>query len=727
VSERSDMNVNANANVKKARSKRTETVTKTSMKGGAEETIIIEKPTKNTPFISNGFKEVKRSGEAPKGKLDETPLPDHYQHNMKRHGEPIFELKMYEPSPTKIPTIPIPQQTTLPGPGNGQFDRAALQHLLYPTKAISEPTQYNVPMQNVYNISVPGPTGGHLEMNRIYENLLPGKDAKMTSFTVGERLETYSSLRQNLFRTNDGEIISINDSSPDSIFRYIKLLELNRNFHSPITNNPYSGLSYGFLLYRAGYPITLDNTRTRIICARNAIGLNIRLYSLTFEEFYSFQLNQRIYTEFDVWREVMVYEYIREKIIKKRQSPNFPILYAYSIAPEARVDFFALKKKSLTQKEMLTNEYKKFVRKYDLLNLQKRDRSVNPTTVQNSITYPADHPEIAKKVVKKLPGEMDPKLQSYSGNTLVMVTEAPTDNIYQWASQVYKRDGIAMKMINIGTHSPAVWMSIYFQIIHALYVMQVHGIYIRDMTLQDNVYIKDLDTSGKPRGYWKYVVNGVPYYIPNMGYLVYIDSNYKDIVPSSSIEICQREYKIYTTDIVGRKYSPEDIKENIYQNFRRLVNTNCYTLEQTKSMVVRPPDDIISTLESIMMDNERDLTVILSKYFRQFMNNRIGTLLKRDLEVPHVRDISGPLNVGDMVVEEIQANLYRWCQVMAINNDNTCVILTKSPPSYTDFVTKTILINSLREYSKAERIDQSITPYGTFSEEEMLETYIIYE
>lgn len=640
--------------------------------------------------------------------------------------EPTFKLEMFAPKPQPQRPMGIYDQyiPTLDVAGNKQFASTAFdkrfssndfKHLLAPTSALSlQPVR--MPMQQVYNINLPGPMGGHVEMNRIYENILP-RDARFTSTTLGERLQMYDYIRQILIKTNEGEDISLESDGQNNLMSEIKFMELNPNFYSPITSNPYKGLPYGLLVYRSCFPIRFDERSQSTICAKNSIGLNIRLYSLTYAEYYSYKFRQLTYKEYDVWRELAYYEYIRENILKKKRSPNFPLLYSFFLCPNRKIDFFSLKKKCLTQKDILTNEYKRFVEVHTLFS------SVKPS---DELIRPMSLPDAARRVIAKLPDEMDPALQAYSGTTLILITEAPHHNLYQWASRVYEKDGIAQKMISHGYHDSNVWFEILFQIVSALYVMQIHGIYMRDMTIQDNIFIKDLQTHGKAMGYWKYVINGIPYYIPNYGYIVLVDSNFKDIYPEGrTIERCKREYKIYTSNIIGKRYAMTSIRKKVFENYRNIINTNSFTKEHTQNNVFRPPEPIMKLIETMMADPETNLGIVIARYFRPLMNNRIGTLLRKDSEVPNIRNLTGQLKAGEMVAEVIEEDLYKWAIVSNFKGDGIVQIITRDNPKCDDFITKDVRVETLKQFSSSEKIEQISNPDVNLSEDQLLETYVI--
>jgi len=624
-------------------------------------------------------------------------------------GQPMFKMELFNPPPQpelKLPTGMNPN----------------LQYLFAPTSAYSFGPNLQMPMQKVYNINLPGPAGGHAEMDRIYEIVLPGKDSKFTSITLGERLKIYEYVRQILININDGEDIGLDACRGHrNLMSYIKFMELNPNYYSTIHKNPYRGLPFGMLLYRSCFPIKLDQGSKRTVCAKNSIGLNIRLYALTVAEFFSHYFKQQIYKQYDVWRELIYYEYVRENIIKRKQSPNFTLLYAFFVSLNRNIDFFCLKRSTLTQKDLLTIEFKTFQKLYALESNIKSKEKLKAIFDQNLLnrTRPG----------KPLPDETDPNLQRYSGNILILITEAPNHNLYQWASRSYETDGIVKKMVRHGFHDDDVWLGILFQIVSAIYVMQLHCLYISNMTIEDNIYIKDLQAEGNIMGYWKYVIDGISYYIPNHGYLVMIDTNFKDIVSDTRVmdTTIQRQFKIDANNIYDSRSNKEELQKKIYQNYRNIINTNAFTKEHTQNDLSGLPPTVSIFIGKMMEDTEPDLGKIIFKYFRQFLNNRIGTYLKKDTEVPNIRDPAEAFKPGEMLAYVEATNTYKWCMysVNSSSNPNKEKVLIKSKPD-SDIEEIEVEKNNLQQYSPSEKIEQNFSGSGAkLSEDDLLETYII--
>lgn len=565
--------------------------------------------------------------------------------------------------------------------------------------------------QKVYNITLPGLAGDHLQMNSIYEALLPNK-GELTFNTIGERLQFYEYFRQLIIKVSDGENIGLDNKSvcQNNLLQYLKLVEINPNYYNPIYNNPYQGLPNNLLIYRSCFPIRINTISNSTTCSDNSIAINIRLYCLSIAEYFSFYFKQPIYRSYDVWRELLYYEYVREHIIKTRQCPNFVLLYAYFLAQSQLINYFQLKKNTFTQKQQLTLEFKNYVQYMKLCNQAHKEKKCESNE---------------RTLIPLLPDETDEGLQRYSGTNLLLLTESPDKNLYQFASKTYDVKGAIHKMITTGYHNDNVWLSIIFQIAAALATMQKHDIYLRKMSIKDNVFIKILSCNGSVIGYWKYIINGIPYYVPNNGFLVLIDTNFKDIEDNGLIE--KRQFKIYVDKIFEQNYIDIDtIRAGIISNFKNLLSPNIFTREFTQSGVLRPSPIIMQLLNDISIDNGNSISEIISNNFMKLMNNRIGTYLKKDIEVPNIREINGNFKVGEMTIQVTGEDNYIWCLVKKINTNGTLTIITKDNPDNQNYITLDVLPGSLRQYNIAEKVQQNFKgDVNLLNEENLLEVYTL--
>ena len=173
----------------------------------------------------------------------------------------------------------------------------------------------------------------------IYEDILPEKTLKATFKTLGERLTQIQFVRNILFYEGDGAETSLDGTTANSLLSHMKFLDLNPYFSSKYSDNPYKGLPDGFLLYRTCYPIKRTEPFGHPVCARDSMSLNVRIYKLNAGGYLLNKQNNIKFHEYNQWREIAYYEYIREHIIKKKLCPNFVTLYGYYLCKNSKIDF----------------------------------------------------------------------------------------------------------------------------------------------------------------------------------------------------------------------------------------------------------------------------------------------------------------------------------------------------------------------------------------------------
>ena len=280
-------------------------ITTKIMKGGAGEKqeIMSYRAEKNTPFISNDQKKMQDN------RNKENPI---------REPPVILEQKIYDTSqkPQQKPQFP---PTFIP---LYDQDGSTMNHLLPYSNVVNQP-----PLQKVYNISLTNPLGSYSSINKIYEDILPGEQYNYTSISIFERSQLINFLRNNILELHDGEEMTITGGK-NSILSYIKILDINPY---TINKNPYMDLPRNFLLYRAAYPVRFEQKSNTINIGKPSMGINVRIYMMSFGDINcnKIKFKNGDADNFDLWREIKYYDFIKNEIIKKKISPNFisPILY----------------------------------------------------------------------------------------------------------------------------------------------------------------------------------------------------------------------------------------------------------------------------------------------------------------------------------------------------------------------------------------------------------------
>ena len=626
--------------------------------------------------------------------------------------KPLIDLQVYEPAkphkkpPTTDPSMYVPITTQNP------YNPGALGQQMVPYQGAYYPYNYvpnYMPVVKNYNINVGGPEADHVKVSAIYEDMLPNRGAKDAFNSISERLTTYNFIRSVLVKQKDGETISLNGETDNSILRYIKFLELNPNQGDSYNLNPYKNLPSGMLIYRSCYPIRLDTNISTILCAKDSIGINVRIYKMTEGEFNIRSISGKQYYDYDLWREIAFYEYIREQIIKKKMCPNFITMYAYYICTNCKIDFD----------------------KVDYARQLHSTTKVKPAAEPGLVNVHEDGHMITKQ-----------NPQSYTGKALIALTESPTYNLISWATKTYEQHGNVKRMISTGFHDEKVWFSIIFQIIAALYTLQIHEIAFKNFQIQDCIYIKDLKQYGNSNSYWKYKIDGIDYYVPNYGFLVMIDTNYKEIEKSDSTLITRESktpYKL-VSNIFGQYKNTKELsdvlKHNCFLAFKNVIDPNVYRGQFLTEGGSRPPDNVLSLLDKIIgnavSSKNTDIGYYIFEHMRYYMNNRIGSYL-HDSEVLYIRkDDKRDFYNGQIVVLETQYDTYKFVLFAKNLGNGSSLILTKEEsnvklPGTEDIIDSQVPTSNLFNYSRDEQIVQTTTGDVNLTEEGLIESYAIYK
>jgi hypothetical protein len=353
--------------------------------------------------------------------------------------------------------------------------------------------------------------------------------------------------------------------------------------------------------------------------------------------------------------------------------------------------------------------------------------------------------------------EMEINPLADSGKILIALTEAPTQSLIQWTSKQYQKDVNIRKMINQGCYSEGIWMSILFQLLSGLHILKQENIFIRNMTIKDSIFIKDLKMESYSSGWWRYRIDGLDYNIPNYGYLLQIDTPYKDVpVNNSMVNFADRtqtkQYKIYArmysedASVLehgsGAFMSDDDLQKANHASFCSLINVNNFGREFANLGGIKPPENILKIIGKIYDEASRShyttpISTYIYKYMKNFVNNRVGTfLLKKELE--NVLFMGNKdFGKGDMVVYSMNDGNYdqlRWALYVdskTIQDDDlgskeVAIILTKEKHESKEITEKEVPKELLYSYNKGEKIDSILKPQEPkYSEEDLLETYII--
>ena len=637
------------------------------------------------------------------------------RHPQPQMPQPTMRLELYEPKKKPPPQQPpfqyLPTMTQQP-----PFPQMFGQMATY--------TQPNV-LNQIY-IGDPDPTAQHRRINQVYEDLLPLKDIPTSQNTISERIALHNIIRSILLNNKDGTKINFRKGT-NNLFERLKTTEFNPYHYGGIKDNPYSTIPRNMLLYRSCYPI--KTVPTGIGCAKDSTGLNIRIYRLTRGEMMINKNPDAKFSDSDVWREIMFYEYIRENIIKKKVCPNFVTMFGYSLCDDSEIDF--------KQIDEIKNKIE-----------------FSPPNNHIMITTPVGTPPVilAQPIQRRFLSAVPiapiitvPDQNMYCNDILTALTESPTHNFLQWASKKYSVMGKTHQMTHIGYYNENIWMSVLFQLMAALYTLQKHQIHINNMTLADNVYIKDLTGLSTTTNYWKYIIDGVSYYVPNYGYLVLIDSKFKEPVGSGSSigKVAALEHRIISGKGIfddSVSLSTININDRIFDSFLNIFNTNNFDHVFEQNGGVHPPAEVLSFIDSIHSyavkeksspTGRKDINKFIYTFMRKFMHNRIGTYLTRQ-EQEFIAKLDKSFSYGDLIVYEEKPDTFKCVMYGGAGRQpGTAHILTRDSSRVggvvsNQMVSTDVPIGNVHAYSHIQPLKQEYKMNeAKLDESDLLETYVL--
>lgn len=612
------------------------------------------------------------------------------------------------------------------------------------------------PVIKNYSINTDGPGANHQRLAIVYEDIMPTKPFVPSSTTLGERLNIYQFVRSSIFSNVDGANISLDGYTQvgggNSLLSFIKFGDLNPYNTYKLSNNKYRGLPPGYLIYRTCYPIREDAGKTT--CSKDSTSVNVRIYKMLEGSFMVNRTSPEKFYEYDEWREVAFYEYVRENIIKKKVCPHFVGLYGYFIAEKCGIDFDGIE--LIKNSKVGHTEEPKYVPHTgkdpatifsstlkEIPSLHQSKAEIDEIVKLNTPSiFGVTRPQTVKYVNKNDNTLVEINPNSYTGKTLVMLTESPTYNLIGWATRTYQQTGNVRVMINRGIHSADEWLNIYFQIMVGLYVMQINKIYINNFSVENNILIKDLTLRGAITNYWKYKIGEIDFYIPNIGFLVMLDSNYKDLQNNSATKYESTFDKSATnTEKIGGKFlgknckiDDKQIRDKVFDMFKQAFDINVFDKDFDSSGGCRPPAEITDMISNINNDimndianDTKDIKKYIVKYMTKFLHNRTGTYL-REAEVLNIRrDDTREFKKGQLVVYEDAYGTFKFVIYLETQPNGLAKILTKNDPADLDIIEDNkVPITALLNYSRAEPIYQTFkSNEANMNEEDLLETYVI--
>lgn len=637
----------------------TPTVSKEKIESKLDSPKSSYNPSKNLQFVSI------TPTNNPKGPLD-VPLLRR-QNQQPQQQAPALELKLYQPPA---------QQIRQPNYSYTSSNLGSLNYSKPKTGIFDIPQVIN----NFVAVNDVNPYQNPQTMNIIYEDVLPKNLVPVNITSLYERKTLSNLIQNNVLQNQNGKITKLtlpthirtilpilnkNNRNAQSntvhdLFTKIKTTSLNPYAYDiyNISNNPYKTLPKNFILYQACYPI--KNDQGGVVCSPSSSAVNVRLYRLTVGEFERRTDPTLIYSS-DPWRDIKLYEYIKNEILNRKISPNFVYLHGYNLCIDSDIDFDKIEMLKNNKSANSIVQCDHFATIENIL-LKYREQGVDGKLIddaRNEInkyrkSRPSAQLQELENILKKIIDEeikKNPELKHiysldpnrYENHLISALTESPDYMIYKWLSSEYVNNGKAQIMVKNGVRNIYEWESVLFQLLYSFHIMVNKNIYIPSFTLQDNVYIKEnKDIISNPK-VWRYILSDIDYYIPNFGYTVLIDTKYKSIEKEENKMTDGDAVEPDSTDKTSANYysygefdinNSTDYWDKIIRVLKECLNPdNFKNTFFTLNNGTIPDSDILDLL-GIMYDycnkNIEYKNVFkncIYMHLTQYLNNRIGTYL----------------------------------------------------------------------------------------------------
>jgi hypothetical protein len=507
---------------------------------------------------------------------------------------------------TPIPMNPLPNVQTNYLPMNPyEYSQTMARLPFAPPGFMGHNIIINKPTKNNIITS----TGDIGNIKHIYQDLLPKNTTSHHRYaTISERenIANYNSLifKKHYYTDESSNIqkkideIDKNieqDETLTYLLGHIKINSINTNHHETGYFSNIGRSNKDMIIFNVCNPIQYNDSQ--ISCRQKTEGVE--------NDDGSIQSHLRIYranntTKSNIEREYYYYKRIRE-LIKNKRFPNFVLSYGEFFS-QCKIDFDGMNS---------LNDY---------------------TTI--------------------------PTLPSTATNgayCLLMLTEGVTRNIKDWSTRMIKAEefpdpnNLIVEIAWTGYKPDDVWMSVLFQLIVAIYILHKEKINVNNFDLRENVFMKKINISSPGIKYWKYIINGAQYYVPNKEWLVLINSS-----------------NGFTNNILNKNYNKKD--EDILELIQNLLNEIKNFVDSSIS------DKIKKLIDNIGISINKDITnykieSIFAEYFSDYLYEKIGHIISNTDEYMLLHNNQN-FKIGDIVLYEINNNIYSISIIKNIKNIN---------------------------------------------------------
>ena len=364
----------------------------------------------------------------------------------------------------------------------------------------------------------------------------------------------------------------------------MKIEKLNLYFNKLFSDNPYK-FATEYDNFNGCYPVTYNKDKNRIDCGKDSLGVNLRIYSLdnirlsnmsnsnsfacwrdykmqhyvrnnillknkspNFLMLYSHHWADDYYIDFNGMNTVRrkylnkshnkVWERHRNFILKQyKQKLDTDVPQLLLADGNYFVIFnildYVVRVNIEKMDEITTNEIEEMKNHLRRLRINRHEEFITLDNLGQQIKDQLDHSngQFTRNIYGKVDVVKNEDIFGESNKMMILITEAPTVSISD-CTRVYNTNDqletTIKKMISTGYYNDEIWMNVIFQIMVIIKILYDHNLIVNFNKADPrniSLFIKEQPqgVSNYPRGFYKFVVGGIPYFLPNYGFIVIFD------------------------------------------------------------------------------------------------------------------------------------------------------------------------------------------------------------
>ena len=268
----------------------------------------------------------------------------------------------------------------------------------------------------------------------------------------------------------------------------------------------------------------------------------------------------------------------------------------------------------------------------------------------------------------------------YNNQVIIMLTEAPFCSLLQWNTREYQLINGVKRMTYTGMHNDKEIKNVLFQLLFTFHVIEKKGIYIPKFNLENNIFIKAIKSDVSKLSSLIYSIDNITFYVPNMGFLVVIDSKYNNNKDNIGDDITglennfndiQCDYNNNNNPDINRIELKKQMRNNMKQVILDLTkNYNSEIISMQSVLLTNIKNDIERKIYETYDSNNFMFRDIIMNHFKDYLNNRLGTALSTDEFKNLPTGELQPLidyKSGEIVLYQ-EGNQYKFAQVVSEYN-----------------------------------------------------------